>query len=79
MVWLSREHLLKEKRKKQMQRHWKQGQVTWEGYRKEVQFLTEVRKAKTTLLLNLASDSKNNKRSSTDMLTRKGKSKKCTH
>lgn len=51
--------------------------MTWEGHRDEVQLCRdEVRKAKTKLGLNFVRDAKNNKRSSIDMLARKGRSKK---
>jgi len=46
-----------------MYRQWKQGQATWEEYRDAAQFCKDgVRKAKAQLELNLARDTKNNKK-----------------
>ncbi|KFO61438.1 hypothetical protein N302_13003, partial [Corvus brachyrhynchos] len=62
-AWLSREVLVKLKRKKQMHRQWKQGQVTWEEYKDEVGLCRHaVRKDKVKLELSLARDAKNNKK-----------------
>lgn len=64
------------KGKKLMCRQWKQGQITSEEYRDEVQLFKDgVRKAKVKLKVDLAKDAKNNKKASTSMLTRKGRSK----
>jgi len=61
-AWLSRDLLVKLKGKKEMHRHWKQGQITWEEYRDIAQLYRDgVRKAKGQLELNLARDAKNNK------------------
>ncbi|KAK4816288.1 hypothetical protein QYF61_014586 [Mycteria americana] len=49
--------------KKELQRQWKQGQVTWEEYRDTARLCRDgVRKAKAQLELNLARDAKNNKK-----------------
>jgi len=46
-----------------MKRQWKQGQVSWEEYRDAAQLCRdEVRKAKAQLELNLARNTKNNKK-----------------
>ncbi|PKU48851.1 dynein heavy chain axonemal-like [Limosa lapponica baueri] len=62
--WLSQDLLVKLKGKKEMQRQWKQGQVSsWEEYRDAAQLCRNgVRKAKVQLELNLATDAKNNKK-----------------
>jgi len=55
--------MVKLKGKKDLHRHWKQGQVSWEEYRDAVWLCRdEVRKAKLQLELNLARDAKNNKK-----------------
>ncbi|KAJ7418346.1 hypothetical protein BTVI_29644 [Pitangus sulphuratus] len=62
-VWLSRELLVKLQGKKQMNRRWKTGQVTWEEYRNKVWLCRDgVRKAKAKLELILARDTKNNRK-----------------
>ena len=49
---------------KEAYRGWKQGQVTWEGYRETVQAArVQVRKTKSQIELNLARDVKGNKKS----------------
>ncbi|KAK4816289.1 hypothetical protein QYF61_014587 [Mycteria americana] len=51
------------KSKRELQRQWKQGQVTWEEYRDTARLGRDgVRKAKAQLELNLARDAKNNKK-----------------
>ena len=61
MAWLSRDLLVKIKGKKELQRQWKQEQVSWEECR-EADWLCRdgTRKAKALLELNLARDAKNN-------------------
>lgn len=74
--WLSRKLLVTLKGKKSMCRQWKQEQITSEECRDEVQLCRDgIRKAKVKLKLNLARNVKDNKRASTSMLTRKGRSK----
>lgn len=46
-----------------MEKQWKLGWVTWEGYRDIVQMCTDrIRKAKVQMELNLVTDVKNNKK-----------------
>ncbi|KAK4824620.1 hypothetical protein QYF61_016926 [Mycteria americana] len=55
--------LVKLKRKRELHRQWKQGQVTCEEYRDAARLCRDgVRKAKAQLELNLARDAKNNKK-----------------
>ncbi|KFZ67676.1 hypothetical protein N338_01599, partial [Podiceps cristatus] len=62
-AWLSQDLLVKSKGKKEIHGQWKQGRVSWEEYRDIAQLCRdEVRKAKMQLELNLARDSKNNKK-----------------
>ncbi|KFQ86553.1 hypothetical protein N337_12956, partial [Phoenicopterus ruber ruber] len=62
-AWLSRDLLVKLKGKKEMHKQWKQGRVSWEEYRDAARLCRdEVRKAKARLELNLARDTKNNKK-----------------
>ncbi|GAB0186222.1 mitochondrial enolase superfamily member 1 [Grus japonensis] len=62
-TWLSRDLLVKLKGKKEIHRHWKQGQVSWEEYRDAARLCRDgVRKAKAQLDLNLARDAKSNER-----------------
>ncbi|KFV48258.1 hypothetical protein N328_03880, partial [Gavia stellata] len=76
-AWLSQDLLIKLKGKKEMNRQWKQGWVSWEEYRDAAQLCRDgVRKAKAQLELNLARDAKNNKKSFYRYVARKGRSKK---
>jgi len=60
---LSKNPLIKLKGKKEMHRQWKQGQVSWEEYRYTAQSCKDgVRKARVQLEVNLARDTKNNKK-----------------
>ncbi|KAK4811070.1 hypothetical protein QYF61_016356 [Mycteria americana] len=62
-AWMSQDLLVKLKGKKEMHRQWKQGQVSWEEYRDTARLCRDgVRKAKAWLELNLARDTKNNKK-----------------
>ncbi|KFQ66130.1 hypothetical protein N335_00947, partial [Phaethon lepturus] len=62
-AWLSGDLLGKVKGKKEMHRQWKRGQLSWDEYRDAAQFGRDgVRKAKVWLELNLASNTKNNKK-----------------
>ena len=62
-LWINRELLPFILRKKEVHREWKQEWVTWEGYREVVQTpRDQVRKAKTQTELNLARDTKGNKK-----------------
>ncbi|KFM04153.1 hypothetical protein AS27_10717, partial [Aptenodytes forsteri] len=62
-VWLSQDLLVKLKGKKEMHRQWKQGQVSSEEYRDLAQLCRDgASKAKVRLELNLARDTKNNKK-----------------
>ncbi|KAK4831209.1 hypothetical protein QYF61_016046 [Mycteria americana] len=55
--------MVKIKGKKEMQKQWKQGQVSWEEYRDAARLCRgRVRKAKAQLELNLARDAKNSKK-----------------
>ncbi|KAK4823022.1 LOW QUALITY PROTEIN: hypothetical protein QYF61_024824 [Mycteria americana] len=64
--------LVKLKGKKEMHSQWKKGQVSWEEYRDAARLCRNgVRKAKAQLELNLARDTKNNKKG----FYRKGRSK----
>ncbi|KAK4817941.1 hypothetical protein QYF61_002785 [Mycteria americana] len=61
--WPSQDLLVKLKGKKEMHRHWKQGQVSWEEYRDIAQLCrVGVRKAKAQLELSSARDAKNSKK-----------------
>ncbi|GAB0187326.1 hypothetical protein GRJ2_001197900 [Grus japonensis] len=64
-AWMNKEVLDKLKHKKEAYRGWKQGQVAWEEYREIVRAARDhVRKAKAFLIeLNLARDTKGNKKS----------------
>ncbi|KFO79625.1 hypothetical protein N303_03515, partial [Cuculus canorus] len=63
LVWLSRELLVKLKKKKELHRQCKQGQGTWGVYRDTARLCRdEVRKAKAQLELNLAREVKTNKK-----------------
>ena len=60
----SQDLLVKLKGKKEMHRHWKQGQASWEEYSNAAQLCRDgVRNAKAQLELNLARDAKNSKKS----------------
>ena len=60
---MSRDLLVKLKGKKEGHRQWKQGQVSWDKYRDAAWLCRDgVRKAKAQLELNLARDTKNNKK-----------------
>ncbi|KFW06482.1 hypothetical protein N327_08664, partial [Fulmarus glacialis] len=60
---LSQDLLVKLKGKKEVHRQWKQGQVSWEEYRDAAQLCRDqIRKAKVRMELNLARDTKNNKK-----------------
>jgi len=62
-AWLNQDLLVKLKGKMELHRQWKQGQVLWEEYRDTDQLCTNgVRRAKARLELNLARDTKNNKK-----------------
>ncbi|KFQ75531.1 hypothetical protein N335_09898, partial [Phaethon lepturus] len=62
-AWLSGDLLVKLKGKKKMPRQWQQGQVSWDEYRDTAWLCRdEVRRAKMQLELNLAKDTKNNKK-----------------
>jgi len=74
-TWLSRDPLVKLKGKKEMHRQWKQAQVFWEEYRDIGSVLTLVRKAKVQLELNLARDTKNNKKGFYSYVSQKKKVK----
>jgi len=51
------------KGQEELQRQWMQGQVSWEEYTDAAQLCRDgVRRAKVRLQLNLASDTKNNKK-----------------
>lgn len=55
--------MVKLKGKKQRHRQWKQGQVTWEEYRDEVQLCRDsLEKAKAKLELNLKRNARNNRK-----------------
>lgn len=63
--------------KKEMHRHWKQGQVSWEEYRDSVWLCkSDIRKAKEHLELNLLRDAKVTGRASIGVSARKESSKK---
>jgi len=63
MARLSRDLLVKLKGGKAVHRQWKQGQVSWEGYRDTARLCSNgVRNAKAQLELSLARDAKNNKK-----------------
>ena len=62
-TWMSQDLLVNLKGKREMHRQWKQGQVSWEKYGDPAQLSRDdVRKAKAQLELNLARDTKNNKK-----------------
>ncbi|KAK4821784.1 hypothetical protein QYF61_002200 [Mycteria americana] len=62
-AWMSQDLLVKLKSKKEMHKQWKQGRVSWEEYRDSVWLCRDgVRKAKAWLELNLARDTKKNKK-----------------
>jgi len=74
---LSQDPLIRLKAKKEMQRQWKQGQVSWEEYSNTAQLCRDgVRKANVQMELNLARDANKKRRTSTGMSARKEKSKK---
>ncbi|KFQ75881.1 hypothetical protein N337_12379, partial [Phoenicopterus ruber ruber] len=59
-AWLSKVLLVKLKHKKEMQKQWNQGHVSWEEYRDAAQMCRDgIRKAKAQLELNLAKNMKN--------------------
>jgi len=61
-MWISKELLVKFRRKKEACRRWKQGQVTWQEYRGTLPACRdEVRKAKAQLELNLSRDIRDKK------------------
>ncbi|KFQ86757.1 hypothetical protein N337_09865, partial [Phoenicopterus ruber ruber] len=74
-AWMSKEHLTKIKWKKEVYRMWKKGQATWEEYRNVVKVCRDARrkKAKVQLELNLARDTKNNKKGSSRHFSQKRK------
>ncbi|PKU46847.1 hypothetical protein llap_2820 [Limosa lapponica baueri] len=61
-AWLNQDLPVKLKSKKEMQKEWKEGQVSWEEYWDAARLCRDgVRKAKVQLGLNLARDAKSNK------------------
>ena len=73
---MSQDRLVKLKGKKDMHRQWKQGQVSWEKYRDVAQLCRDgIRKAKAQLKLNLARDTKNNKKAFYSYISQKRKVK----
>ncbi|KFO79036.1 hypothetical protein N303_02326, partial [Cuculus canorus] len=77
LAWLSRDLLVKLKKKKELHRHCKQGQRTWDVYR-DVAWLCrdEVGKAKEQLELNLAREVKTNRKGFYRYINKKRKIKK---
>ncbi|KAK4827902.1 hypothetical protein QYF61_022325 [Mycteria americana] len=76
LAWLSQDLLVKLKGKKEMQRQWKQGQVSWEEYRDAAGLCRDgVRKAKAQMELNLARDAKNNNKGFYRYVSQKRKAK----
>ncbi|KFO70779.1 hypothetical protein N303_15360, partial [Cuculus canorus] len=76
LTWLSRELLVKLKKKKVLHRQCEQGQVTWDMYRDAAQLCRdEVRKAKVQLELNLAREVTTNKKGFYRYISRKRKIK----
>lgn len=72
-LWINRELLSLLKRKQEIHRRWKQGQVTWNEYRGVVRVSkNEIRKATAHLELNLSKDVKDNKRASSNTFITKG-------
>ena len=64
------------KNKKKVHREWKQEQVTWESYKEVVRAARDqVRKAKTQIELNLARNTKGNKRKFYKYISDKRKAK----
>ena len=62
-AWLRQGMLIKLRKKRELHRQWKQGQVTWEEYRDAARLCRdEARRAKAWMELNLARDDKNNKK-----------------
>ncbi|KFW67405.1 hypothetical protein AS28_01846, partial [Pygoscelis adeliae] len=62
-AWMNKELLDKLKHRKEAYRGWKQGQVAWEEHREVVRAgRDQVRKAKALIELNLARDTKGNKK-----------------
>ncbi|KFP11766.1 hypothetical protein Z169_02376, partial [Egretta garzetta] len=71
-AWLRQEMLVELRKKRELHRQWKQGQVSWEEYREAVRLCRNgVRKAKAQLELNLARDAKNNKKGFYRYISRK--------
>jgi len=62
-AWLSRDMLVKLKGKRELHRHWKQGQVCWQEYRNAAQLCRDgVSRSKAQLELKLARNAKINKK-----------------
>jgi len=75
-AWLSQDLLVKLKAKRKLHGQWKQGQVSWEKCRDAAQlFRDEVSRVKVQLELNLARDSKNNKKGFYRYVNQKRKAK----
>ncbi|KFM02997.1 hypothetical protein AS27_15497, partial [Aptenodytes forsteri] len=80
LAWMSQDLLVKLKGKKEMHRQWKQGQVSWEEYRDTAQLCRNgVMKAKARLELNLARDTKNNKKGFYRYVSQKRQVKESVH
>ncbi|PKU32580.1 nedd4-binding protein 2-like 2 [Limosa lapponica baueri] len=79
-AWLSQDLLVKLKGKKELQRQFKQDQVSWEEYRDSAWLCRdEVKKAKAQLELNLERDAKNNKKGFYRYINQKRKAKESVH